>query len=316
MRVLITGVGGFVGLRLARHLLARGDRVSGTWIDGKPASLAADGVELHEADVLDRAALERAVLASSPDAIVNLAGLSHIGESWDWRRMSDYFWVNVAGTENVLAAAAACGHPRVVIASSADVYGQVPESEQPIPESRPVAPQTPYALTKAAAERIALAGSALAGEPNDAVIVRSFNLVGPGQAPKFALSSWAAQLAAIRRGERPPVLEVGDLSTARDFIHVDDGAEAYRRLAETGERGGVYNLASGHAVTLRDALARLLRISGVEAEVKEGAFAPRPFDIPHLCGDAGRLRALGWTPTRTLDDALADIWADIWREAP
>jgi GDP-4-dehydro-6-deoxy-D-mannose reductase len=307
MRVLITGVGGFVGLRLARHLLARGDRVSGTWIDGKPAPLAADGVELHEADVLDRAALERAVRAASPDAIVNLAGLSHIGESWDWRRMSSYFWVNVAGTENVLAAAAACGHPRVVIASSADVYGQVPESEQPIPESRPVAPQTPYALTKAAAERIALVRPR-----NDAVIVRSFNLVGPGQAPKFALSSWAAQLAAIRRGERPPVLEVGDLSTARDFIHVDDGAEAYRLLAETGERGGVYNLASGHAVTLRDALTRLLRISGVEAEVKEGAFEPRPFDISHLCGDAGRLRALGWTPTRTLDDALEDIW----REAP
>jgi GDP-4-dehydro-6-deoxy-D-mannose reductase len=310
MRVLITGVGGFVGLRLARHLLARGDRVSGTWVDARPAPLAADGVELHEADVLDRAALERAVRASSPDAIVNLAGLSHIGESWDWRRMPGYFGVNVLGTENVLAAAAAAGHPRVprvVIASSADVYGQVRTSEQPIPESRPVAPQTPYALTKAAAERIALVRPG-----NDAVIVRSFNLVGPGQAPKFALSSWAAQLAAIRRGERPPVLEVGDLSTARDFIHVDDGAEAYRLLAETGERGGVYNLASGHAVTMRDALARLLRISGVEAEVREGVFEPRPFDISHLCGDASRLRALGWQPTRTLDDALADIW----REAP
>jgi GDP-4-dehydro-6-deoxy-D-mannose reductase len=309
MRVLITGVGGFVGLRLARHLLARGDRVAGTWIDARPAPLAADGVELHEADVLDRAALERAVRAAAPDAIVNLAGLSHIGESWDWRRMPGYFQVNVAGTENVLAAAAG---RRVLIASSADVYGQVPVDEQPIPESRPVAPQTPYALTKAAAERIALAGPAFAGDENDAVIVRSFNLVGPGQAPKFALASWSSQLAAIRRGERPPVLEVGDLSTARDFIHVDDGAEAYRLLAETGERGGVYNLASGHAVTMRDALGRLLRISGVDAEVKEGVFAPRPFDIPHLCGDASRLRALGWQPTRTLDDALADIW----REAP
>jgi GDP-4-dehydro-6-deoxy-D-mannose reductase len=302
MRVLITGVGGFVGLRLARHLLARGDRVSGTWIDARPAPLEIDGVELHEADVLDRAALERAVRAASPDAIVNLAGLSHIGESWDWRRMPGYFQVNVAGTENVLAAAAG---RRVLIASSADVYGQVPIAEQPIPESRPVAPQTPYALTKAAAERIALSPQ------NDAVIVRSFNLVGPGQAPKFALSSWASQLAAIRRGERPPVLEVGDLSTARDFIHVDDGSEAYRLLAETGERGGVYNLASGHAVTLRDALSRLLRIAGVDVEVKEGAFEPRPFDIPYLRGDAGRLRALGWTPTRGFDEALNDIWRDF-----
>jgi GDP-4-dehydro-6-deoxy-D-mannose reductase len=299
MRVLITGVGGFVGSRLARHLLARGDRVSGTYIDAVPAL---EGVELHEADVLDHAALERAVRAASPDAIVNLAGLSHIGESWDWRRMSDYFWVNVAGTENVLAAA---GGRTVVIASSADVYGKVPEEDQPIPESRPVAPQTPYALTKAAAERIALARSGSA-----AVIVRSFNLVGPGQAPKFALASWASQLAAIRRGERPAVLEVGDLSTARDFIHVDDGAEAYRLLAEQGERGSVYNLASGKAVTMAEALKRLLAISGVAAEVKEGAYPPRPFDIPCLSGDAGRLRALGWAPRRTLDDALEDIWRE------
>jgi GDP-4-dehydro-6-deoxy-D-mannose reductase len=302
MRVLITGVGGFVGSRLARHLLARGDRVSGTYIDALPMIEGGEGVELHEADIVDRAALERAMRAASPDAVVNLAGLSHIGDSWDWRRMSDYYWVNVAGTENVLAAAAACGNPPVVIASSGDVYGKVPESEQPIPESRPVAPQTPYALTKAAAERIALA--------HGGVIVRSFNLVGPGQAPKFALASWASQLAAIRRGEQKPVLEVGDLSTLRDFTHVDDGAEAYRLLAEKGECGSVYNLASGMAVPMREALDRLCVLAGVHPDIQENAFEPRPFDIPRLSGDAGRLRALGWAPRRTLDDALADIWRE------
>ncbi len=296
MHILITGVAGFVGSRLARHLLERGDRVSGTYIDARPDL---PGVELFEAELLDRAALERAVREAAPDAVVHLAGLSHIGESWEWRRMPDYFRVNVAGTENVLLAAAS--RP-VVIASSADVYGQVPEDEQPIPESRPVAPQTPYALTKASAERLALA--------HGAVIVRSFNLIGPGQAPKFALASWARQLAAIRRGEQEPELKVGELSTARDFLHVDDGAEAYRLLAEKGERGGIYNLASGKAVLMRDALARLLAISGVHAEVREGVYPPRPFDIPYLSGDAGRLRALGWKPSRSLDDALTDLWRE------
>lgn len=296
MHVLITGVAGFVGSRLARHLLKRGDRVSGTYIDARPDL---SGVELFEADLLDRAAVERAMEEADPDAVVHLAGLSHIGESWDWQRMPDYFRVNVAGTENVVRAAAG---RRAVIASSADVYGSVPRKEQPIPESRPVSPQTPYALTKAAAERIALA--------HDAIIVRSFNLIGPGQARNFALASWASQLTAIRRGDKPPVLEVGDLSTARDFTHVDDGAEAYRLLAEKGERGGIYNLASGTAVPMREALDRLLALAGVRPEVREGAFEPRPFDIPYLSGDASRLRALGWVPRRSLDDALQDLWRD------
>lgn len=296
MHVLVTGVAGFVGSRLARHLLERGDRVSGTYIDARPDL---PGVALLEADLGDRAALERAVREADPDAVVHLAGLSHIGESWNWERMPGYFRVNVVGTENVLLAAA--GRP-VVIASSADVYGQVPKSEQPIPESRPVAPQTPYALTKAAAERIALA--------HGAVIVRSFNLIGPGQARNFALASWSRQLAAIRRGEQEPVLKVGDLSTARDFTHVDDGAEAYRLLAAKGERGGIYNLASGTAVPMRDALERLLALADVHPEVREKAFEPRPFDIPYLSGDAGRLHALGWKPRRSLNDALQDIWRD------
>ncbi len=296
MHLFITGIGGFVASRLVRYLTGRGERVSGTYIGARPAF---PGVDLHEVDLLDRAGLERAVREAAPDALVNLAGLSHIGESWAWEKMADYYWVNVVGTENVVAAAA--GRP-VVIASSADVYGTVPREEQPIPEDRRIAPQTPYALTKAAAERLALAGNA--------VIVRSFNLIGPEQAPKFALASWASQLAAIQRGERDPVLEVGDLSTARDFVHVDDGATAYRLLAEKGSPKTVYNLATGRAVPMRHALDRLLAISGVAVEVKEGAFPPRPFDIPCLSGDASRLRALGWEPRRTLDDALTDLWRD------
>jgi GDP-4-dehydro-6-deoxy-D-mannose reductase len=296
MHVLITGVGGFVGLRLARHLLARGERVSGTYIGAAPSL---EGVDLYEANLLDREALAKAVTAADPDAVVNLAGLSHVGESWRWERMADYFWVNVVGTENVLAAAEG---RRVVIASSADVYGTVPKEEQPIREDRRIAPQTPYALTKAAAERFALTCGA--------VIVRSFNLIGPGQAPNFALASWASQLAAIRRGEKEPLLPVGDLSTWRDFVHVDDGAAAYHLLAEKGSPGMTYNLSSGRGVQMRQALQRLLEISGVTAEVKEGAYPARPHDIPYLSGDASRLRALGWETRRSVEEALSDLWAE------
>src|SRR5215218_844569 len=295
MHVLITGVGGFVGSRLARHLLARGDRVSGTYVDARPDL---EGVELSEADLLDRAALERAVGEAAPDAIVNLAGLSHVGDSW--KRMGDYFRANVLGTENLLAAAAG---RRVVIASSAEVYGAVPEAEQPIAEDRPVDPQTPYALTKAAAERLALG--------RGAVVTRSFNMIGAGQARNFALPSFAAQLAEIARGELEPVLKVGNLSARRDFVPIEDGIAAYRLLAEHGSPGGIYNIASGRAFSMREALDRLMAVTGVAARVETDPERFREADIPLLVGDAGRLRALGWEPRQTLDDALRDLWRDF-----
>jgi GDP-4-dehydro-6-deoxy-D-mannose reductase len=298
MHVLITGISGFIGPRLARHLLRSGDRVSGTYLIDHPAFPEAEEVRLFEVDLQDAATLERVVREAAPDAIVHLAGLSHVGESWS--RMSDYFRVNVLGTDNLLAAAA--GRP-VVIASSAEVYGLVPDAEQPIGEDRPVDPRTPYALTKAAAERLGL----LRG----AVVARSFNLVGAGQAIKFALPTFAGQLAAIARGEREPLLRVGNLSARRDFIHVDDGAEAFRLLAETGERGGIYNIASGEAFSIGEALERLMAISGVTARVETDPERIRPVDLPLLLGDARPLRALGWEPRRTLDDALADLWAAV-----
>lgn len=297
MRVLITGVSGFVGPRLARNLLAHGHRVSGTYLDSTPPPKM-EGIDLFHADLLDRGSLDRALAAASPDAVVNLAGLSHVGESW--KHPGDYFRVNVLGTENLLRAA---GGLKVVIASSAEIYGMVPEEEQPVCEDRLPDPRSPYALTKAAAERVAL----LQG----AVVARAFNMVGPGQASNFALPTFASQLAAIARGEREPVLRVGNLSARRDFVHIDDGADAFRLLVESGERGRIYNIARGQAHSIGEALDRLRAVSGVEARVETDPERMRPVDLPLLTGDSQRLRALGWQPQRTLDDALADLWQSI-----
>jgi GDP-4-dehydro-6-deoxy-D-mannose reductase len=298
MHFLITGIGGFLGSRLARHLLAEGERVSGTYLETRPDF---DGADLFEADLLDAAALRRAVEESAPDVIVHLGALSHVGESW--KRMPDYFRVNVLGTENLLAAAEG---RRVLVASSAEVYGIVPEERQPIREDEELAPRSPYALTKAAAERLALA--------QGAVVVRSFNLVGPGQSAIFALPAFATQLADISRGargEQEKVLRVGNLSPRRDFAHVDDGAAALRLLAEKGEPGGIYNLSSGRALSIDEALERLMAVSGVQARIETDPERVRPVDIPLLAGDPSRLQALGWAPRRTLDDALADLWETV-----
>ncbi|HYN20434.1 MAG TPA: GDP-mannose 4,6-dehydratase [Thermoanaerobaculia bacterium] len=300
MHVLITGVSGFVGPRLVRNLLEHGHRVSGTYLDAPPAlPPILEGIELYNADLLDPASLERALHSSSPDAVVNLAGLSHVGESWN--RPGEYFRVNVLGTENLLDAAGS--ERQVVVVSSAEVYGPVPEEEQPLSEERLPDPRSPYALTKAAAERIALA--------RGAVVARSFNMVGPGQTPNFALPGFAIQLAGIARHGEEPVLRVGNLTARRDFVHIDDGADAFRILAERGRPGRLYNIASGTAISIGEALDRLLAISGVQAEVQEDPARMRPVDLPLLLGDSHRLRQLGWAPRRTLDDALADLWRDL-----
>ncbi len=133
--------------------------------------------------------------------------------------------------------------------------------EQPISEQRPVSPRTPYALTKAAAERLALA--------TGATVVRSFNLIGAGQAPSFALPSFAAQLAAIERGAAP-LLSVGNLSARRDFVHVDDAVMALVRLAEAPQPGEIFNLASGRDHSIAELLERLIALSGLEVRCARG----------------------------------------------
>ena len=229
MRILVTGIGGFVGSRLARHLLAAGDRVSGTWVDARPRL---EGADLFEADLQDRAALERAIRTAAPDAVVHLAGLSHIGDSWDWQKMPGLLPGQRRGDRE--PGRRGRGRGRSAGGDRLERRRLRPRAggraaDPRVPPRRPADPVRPH-------QGGGRADRAGPGEKG-AIICRSFNLVGPGQSPKFSLASWAAQLAEIKRGERQ-ALDVGDLSTARDFVHVDDGAAAYRLLAEKGRAGG------------------------------------------------------------------------------
>ncbi|MDY7091950.1 MAG: GDP-mannose 4,6-dehydratase [Acidobacteriota bacterium] len=293
MRFLITGISGFVGCHLARHLVDSGAEVVGTCLGACPEL---PGVKVYDADLLDPSELARVVEEANPEVVVHLGGRSHVGESW--KKMAEHFQVNVLGTENLLKAAAG---RRVVLASSAEVYGRVPEAQQPIGEEQPLAPRTPYALTKAAAERLALGAGA--------VVVRSFNVVGPGQAPQFALPAFTAQLAAIEAGRQEPVLKVGNLGARRDFVHIADAVRGYRLAAERGESGGVYNLATGVDHSVREVLEKLIQVSGLKVDVEQDSRRVRPVDVALLRGDSRRLEALGWSVEFDLDRALEDLWA-------
>ncbi len=296
MRVYVTGIGGFVGCHLAAELLVSGHEVAGCHL-GPVRGLPR--IEVDQIDLLEPGPMRGRLEAFAPEVVIHLAGFSHVGSSWSAPALC--FRINVLGTEALLDALDTLDPAiRVVFASSSEVYGEVPVEEQPIPDGREPAPGNPYALTKAAAERLVRA--------RGGIIVRSFNLLGPGQSERFAIPGFARQLAQIAEGQLAPVLHVGDLSPRRDFVDVRDGAVAYRLLAEEGEAGRFYNLASGSAQSIGDVVTRLVELSGLDVTIEQDPSRLRQNDTPLLLGDASGLHGLGWRPRYDLDDTLQELW--------
>ena len=295
MRSLITGGRGFVGTWLADHLRELGDEV-----------VAID----REVEITDPTALLGAMSTAAPDAVYHLAALTHVGQSWE--EPLQVLEVNIMGTAAVLAAARQCGtDPRVLVTSSAEVYGAVTDPGLlPLSETSPTAPLTPYAASKLAAE--AVVDQAYLGHGQHVITVRPFNHIGPGQTPNFAVPALAKRIVeADRRGS--PTIPVGNLSARRDFTDVRDVVRAYRLLVEAGRPGEVYNVCSGRDVSIREIADGLLKLAGTTLEFETDPTLVRPVEVPVLRGDPTRLvDATGWKPEVPLDQTLADVLG-YWR---
>ncbi len=291
MRALITGGKGFVGQWLAAHLKDAGDEVAVIDI---------------ETDVADGAAVRRVMADVGPEAVYHLAAMTHVGESWE--NPSQVLRVNVLGTAEVLAAARDLERsPRVLIVSSAEVYGVVTPDQLPLGEFTPTAPASPYAASKLAAEAVAL--QAWRGYGQAVIVVRPFNHIGPGQSPNFFVPALAKRIVDARRSGADS-LRVGTLTTRRDFTDVRDVVAAYRLLIEKGVPGGVYNVCSGTDCAMADVAALLLELAGSDLRLETDPELVRPVDVPVLRGDARRLReATGWRPVIPLATTLADVLA-------
>lgn len=295
MRVLVTGSRGFVGPWLIRHMSRYGDEV----------------LELPAAtDITDAAALADAIAPLEPEAICHLAAQSSVQRSWD--DPVGTFNVNAFGTLNLCSAVARLTPvPRLLLVSSAEVYGRVPRERMPVGEEEPFAPATPYAASKAAAEMVGL--QAWLGRGVEVVCARAFNHTGPGQPRGFVVPDLAAQVAQAARGELDRVT-TGNLEVRRDITDVRDVVRAYRLLLVHGEPGKAYNVCRGEAVLVSDLLRQLMRIAEVEVPVWADPARARPADVPTHVGNPERLRALtGWEPEIPLDQTLADVLAALPR---
>jgi GDP-4-dehydro-6-deoxy-D-mannose reductase len=297
VRAYVTGGSGFVGAWLRAHLEEAGDEVVAT------------GAEV---DVTDGRAIAAAMAGARPDAVYHLAALAHVGRSW--QEPAEYFRVNAGGTLNVLEAARRCEPPpRVVVVSSAEVYGAVRPEQLPVTEDEPLRPVSPYAAGKAAAELLAVQAHLGHGLP--VVRARPFNHTGPGQAPTFVVPAFARRIVAAQR-DGSASLRVGNLSAARDLLDVRDVVRAYRLLAVGGRPGEAYNVCSGEAVVVGDLVRRMLDLAGADLELVEDPELLRPVDVPVMRGDPARLAgATGWRPEVDLDDTLRAVLDEARAEA-
>lgn len=293
IRALITGAGGFVGPHLARELEAAGHEVTGIDLRSGPDLLDADGW----VDTVRR---------TRPDVIYHLAGWSDVSGSW--HDPAQTFRVNALGTLSILEAAKVANTPKVLLVSSADVYGPVDADDQPIVETCPVRPRSPYGASKQSAEALGMQYHRAHGL--GVVIVRPFNHLGAGQSPRFAASAFAAQIAAAEQHGGGEVVH-GDLSARRDLSDVRDIVRAYRLLAERGRPGEVYNVCSGRAISMESMLDMLIDRAKVPVTTAVDPGRLRPVELPTLLGSHQKLtEATSWKTEFTLGQTLAVVLDD------
>jgi GDP-4-dehydro-6-deoxy-D-mannose reductase len=292
MKVAVTGSSGFVGSHLVPYLRSRGDDVVTIDRTGTPSVDVTDATEVREV-----------LRAARPDAVYHLAGLSHVGRSWD--APEAVFRINAVGALNVLRACIDAGVERVLVAGSADVYGVVGPADLPLTEESQIRPVTPYGASKAAADILAL--QTYLGDGLGTLRVRAFNHTGPGQSASMLVPGLARRIADAERAAGNKV-KVGRVDVVRDLADVRDVVRAYRLLVERGIPGEAYNVCSGRGVSVRDVADAMLTMSEAPLELVVDPELVRPVDVPRLVGDPARLRgATGWEAEIPLDRTLRDV---------
>ena len=306
MKVLITGIDGFVGNHLSNYLLKEGYEVYGTSvIDG----FKKENINICHMNVLDKEEIRNVINKIKPDQIYHLAGQSAVGLSWKNPVLT--VDINISGTLNLLDIIRELKlNVSILIIGSSDQYGIIKPEECPVNEEHTQKPQSPYGISKKTQEELALLYSK--AYDMNIIAVRPFNHIGTGQNLNFVVPDFASRIADIENGAEP-ILKVGNLETYRDFTDVKDIVRGYVILLNKGRKGEVYNIGSGKEVKVYDILKKLTDMSGVSIKIEIDSDKFRPIDVPLIVSDNSKIfNDTGWKPEIILDDTLNEI-LQYWR---
>ena len=312
MRVLITGAGGFVGRHLSAHIgsvLPRA-RLSGTTLlSGENVHQSVNDV--YRIDLKDYAKVRQMLAKCCPDAIYHLAAQAFVPRSFEepWETLEN----NIRAQLNLIRACLELEiRPRILIVSSAEIYGASEPKQLPLNEDTAIRPTNPYSVSKVAQDMLGLQYYLSHSLP--IMRARPFNHIGPGQNKRFVAPAFARQIASIEEGQAEAVIYVGNLESKRDFTDVRDIVRAYHMIVEKGQPGEAYNIASGVARSIRHLLDTLLGLTETKIEVRVDPARLRPVDVPEIRGDSSKLRRhTGWQPKLTFEQTLHDVLVD-WRQ--
>lgn len=283
LNIMLTGAHGFTGVHFMRHADAAGHTITPIL-----------------SDLTDKSALENELRGLKPDAVVHLAAVSFVGHVDN----AAFYAVNVVGTTNLLSALAQahCKPKCVLVASSANVYGNCPQS--PIDEDQAPAPVNHYAASKLAMEHMAL--TFVPQLP--VVLARPFNYTGPGQALQFVIPKLIEHFK-----RRAPNVELGNIDVQREYNGVDFVCQSYLHLLEGGTVGATYNVCTGITYSLPQVVMALQKLTGHIMNVTINAKLVRANEVHRLCGNPARLMALWenrhaqWPDCIQLESTLAQM---------
>ncbi|MFD3448182.1 GDP-mannose 4,6-dehydratase [Microbacteriaceae bacterium 4G12] len=300
MKVLITGITGFVGRYLESFLRDKAD-VYGTSRGNR------DEKHIVKLDLLSENEILSLIKKINPTHIFHLAGLSNVRESWEHK--ADFIQGNVIGTIHLLEAVRKSDQPiKVITVGSSEEYGIIPKGVERVQEETPLSPVNPYGISKCMISMLTTLYYKTYGL--NVIHARPFNHIGPGQRLGFVTTDFAHQIALINKGlAKENTIHIGNLQAIRDFTDVRDIARAYYEIGRSGKPGEVYNVCTGKGVYIQDVLNILLSFSNETIQVITDPNKMRMVDIPRLVGDPGKLfRLTGWKPKQKLDDTLRDIY--------